>query len=171
MFQKLKSITSRHLSPLLLLYPHQWWVWMELASMVNDINMDFWIWDSGSNLSKDIYFFSIQSCRLLGDLKWNHTHGWLYWWFTFTANSLSSLALLPLISLQLAPCCEVLYWSQQSVSFCGEHCFKEILPKGSEGTFCDSTWYICHYDFFFFLFFSIRGPMVQNKHSFYWISE
>lgn len=53
-------------------------------------------------------FFTLQSYGLLGDLKWNHTHGWLHWWFTFTANSLSSGALLPLISLQQATHCEVL---------------------------------------------------------------
>lgn len=57
---------------------------------------------SGSNLSKDIYVFAIRSYGLLGDLKWNHTHGWLYWWFTFTANSLSSAARLSLTSLQRA---------------------------------------------------------------------
>lgn len=131
-----KNWKASLLSLLLLLYPHQWWGWIELASRLNDINKALLETSlSGSNLSKDIYVFAIQSHGLLGDLKWNHTHGWLYWWFTFTANSLSSGALLSLISLQQATYCEVMYWSQQSVSLCWEHCFNVMMPKAQKALF------------------------------------
>lgn len=91
---------------------------------------------SVSNLSKDTLYilFATQSRRLLGDLKWNQTHGWLHWSFTFNANSLSSGALLSLISLQRTTCCEVMYWSQQSVSLC----WKQWCQRLRKYFFCDS---------------------------------
>lgn len=41
-----KNWKTSLLSPLLRSYPHQWWGWMELASMLNDINVRFWKRDS-----------------------------------------------------------------------------------------------------------------------------
>lgn len=105
------------------------WSWRR-CSMTS--TWPFWKRDSLVPISRTFIFFSIRSGRLLGHLKWNHTHGRLYWWFTFTANSLSSGALRSLIPLQQATNCEVMYWSQQSVSLCWQPCFNVMMPKAQE---------------------------------------
>lgn len=82
--------------------------------------------------TRTFMFFLYSHIDCLELQKWNHTHGWLYWWFTFTANGLTSVAL---ISLQQATRCEVMYWSQQSVSLCREHCFDVVMPEAQKALF------------------------------------
>lgn len=111
-------------------------------------SMTFWKLDSLVPISaKAFIFFATQLYRPLGDLKWSHTHGWLYWWFTFTAKRLSSGGLRPLISLQQATNCEVMYWSLQSVAY-WEHCFNVLMPSVQKALFRDTL----DIGIYFFLF-------------------
>lgn len=136
MFQKLKSITSQLLCPWLLVHSHQRWGCTELA---------FCCWMTstlplGNQTlvpipTRTFMFFLYSHIDCLELQKWNHTHGWLYWWFTFTANGLTAVA-------DLAPAGDMLWGDvlitticvtlQRTLLWCSD-------ARGSKGTFsCDS---------------------------------
>lgn len=81
--------------------------------------------------------------RLLGLLKWNHTHGWLYWWFTFTANSLTSTF------IDSSPAGSTLSWciDHNNLCHCSEHCCNVTIPTAQRALFVTVKWYLTDISF------------------------
>lgn len=137
MLQELKSITSRLLSPLLDGVGFSA-VWHQHGLL------ETWLWFQSQQ------GLSIQPYRLLGDLKWNHTPGWLYWWFTFAANTLGSGAPRSLISVQRA---NTLWGEVLIATICATLLWTLLWCNNAKGSV---EWCLGNCDFFFLILFQTK---------------